>query len=70
MYVIVHKLCKLAHGKFAVGQGKNWENTVNLKMQFEWVPCSQDMHLNVIKQQKEILHKSWEGLTETIETYV
>ena len=25
-----HKLCKLARGKFAVRQGKNWENTGNL----------------------------------------
>ena len=30
-----HKLCKLAQGRFAVGQGK----TGNLKIQFEWVPC-------------------------------
>ena len=33
-----HKLCKLAQGKFAVGQGKHRENTGNLKIQFEWVP--------------------------------
>ena len=33
-----HKSCKLAQGKFAVGQGKNRENTGNLKMQCEWVP--------------------------------
>ena len=32
---------KLSQGKFAVGQGKNRENTGNLKMQFEWVPCQQ-----------------------------
>ena len=30
-----HKLCKLAHGKFWVGQGKNRENTGNLKITFE-----------------------------------
>ena len=29
----------MAQGKFAVGQGKNRENTGNLKIQFEWVPC-------------------------------
>ena len=34
-----HKLCKLAQGKFVVGQGKSRENTGNLKIQFEWVPC-------------------------------
>ena len=34
-----HKLCKLAEEKFAVGQGKIRENTGNLKIQFEWVPC-------------------------------
>ena len=34
-----HKLCKLAHGKFAVGQEKHRENMGNLKIQFEWVPC-------------------------------
>ena len=34
-----HKLCKLAQGKFAVGQGNHRENTGNLKIQFEWVPC-------------------------------
>ena len=34
-----HKLCKLAQGKFAVEQGKHRENTGNLKIQFEWVPC-------------------------------
>ena len=34
-----HKSCKLAQEKFAVGQGINKENTGNLKMQFEWVPC-------------------------------
>ena len=34
-----HKSRKLAQGKFAVGKGKNTENTGNLKMQFEWVPC-------------------------------
>ena len=33
-----HKLCKLTQGKFAIGQGKNRENTGNLKIQFEWVP--------------------------------
>ena len=33
-----HKLSKLAQGKYAVGQGKNRENTGNLKIQFEWVP--------------------------------
>ena len=33
-----HKLRKLALGKVAVRQEKNWENTGNLKMQFEWVP--------------------------------
>ena len=35
-----HKLFKLAQGKSAVRQGINRENTGNLKMQFEWVPCS------------------------------
>ena len=34
-----HKLWKLAQGKFAVGKGKHRENTGNLKIQFEWVPC-------------------------------
>ena len=34
-----HKLCKLARGKFAAGQGKHREITGNLKIQFEWVPC-------------------------------
>ena len=34
-----HELCKLAKGKFAVGQGKNRENTGNFKIQFEWVTC-------------------------------
>ena len=34
-----YKSCKLAQGKFAFGQGKNRENTGNLKIQFEWVPC-------------------------------
>ena len=33
-----HKSCKLAQGKFVVRQGKNRENTGNLKMLFEWVP--------------------------------
>ena len=33
-----HKLCKLAQGQFAVGQGKHRENTGNLKIQIEWVP--------------------------------
>ena len=33
-----HKLCKLAQGKFEVRL--RWvENTGNLKIQFEWVPC-------------------------------
>ena len=32
------KSCKLAQGKCAVGQGKNRENTGNLKIQIEWVP--------------------------------
>ena len=31
-----HKLCKLAQGKIAVRQGKNKENTGNLKIQFQW----------------------------------
>ena len=35
-----HKSRKLAQGKFAVRQGKHRENTGNLKMKFEWVPCS------------------------------
>ena len=35
-----HKSRKLAQAKFAVGQGKIRENTGNLKMQFEWVPCA------------------------------
>ena len=30
-----HKSCKLAQGKFAVGQGRNRENTGNWKIQFE-----------------------------------
>ena len=34
-----HKICKLAQGKFAFGQGKKRENTGNLKIQFEWLPC-------------------------------
>ena len=34
-----HNIMKLAQGKFVVGQGKNRENTGNLKVQFEWVPC-------------------------------
>ena len=34
-----HKLWKLAQGKFAGGQEKQRENTGNLKIQFEWVPC-------------------------------
>ena len=34
-----HKLYKLAQGKFVVRQGKHRENTGNLKIQFEWVPC-------------------------------
>ena len=34
-----HKLWKLAQRKFAVGQEKHRENTGNLKIQFEWVPC-------------------------------
>ena len=38
-----HKLCKLAEGKFAVGQGKHRKNTGNLKTQFELVAC----HMNV-----------------------
>ena len=33
-----HKSCKLAQGKFVVGQGLNRENTGNLKMQFDRVP--------------------------------
>ena len=33
-----HKSCKMAQGNFMLGQGKNRENTGNLKMQFEWVP--------------------------------
>ena len=46
-----HKLCKLAQGKFAVRQGKYRENTRNLKIQFEWVPCisySQKLNLSLI----------------------
>ena len=35
---------KLAQGKLAVGQGKHGENTGNLKMQFEWVPCIGQRH--------------------------
>ena len=35
-----HKSCTLAHRKFAVGHGINREKTGNLKMQFEWVPCT------------------------------
>ena len=38
VFVISHKLCKLAQGKFAVGQGKNREKTGNSKIQFEWGP--------------------------------
>ena len=35
-----HKSRKLAQGKCVVGHGKKTrENTGNLKMQFEWVPC-------------------------------
>ena len=33
-----HKGRKLAWGRFLFGQGKT-ENTANLKMKFEWVPC-------------------------------
>ena len=33
-----HKLCKLAQGKFVVGQGKNRENTGDLKIQFDGYP--------------------------------
>ena len=39
-----HKSRKLAQGKFAVRQGKNRENTENLKMKFEWVPCNGDQN--------------------------
>ena len=35
-----HKSCTLAHRKFAVGQGINRQKTGNLKMQFEWIPCT------------------------------
>ena len=43
-----HKLCKLAQGKFAVRQGKYRENTGNLKIQFEWVPCNRRSIKNTI----------------------
>ena len=42
----VHKSCELAQGKCAVGQGKNMENTGNLKTLFEWGPCI-TLHLPV-----------------------
>ena len=36
-----HKSRQFEQGKFAVGQRKNRENTGNLKMQIEWVPCKE-----------------------------
>ena len=33
-----HRLCKLPHGNFAVGQGKDSLYTENLKVQFVGVP--------------------------------
>ena len=39
MYVILTNYVNW-HGKFAVGQGKHRESTGNLKIQFEWVPCT------------------------------
>ena len=42
-----HNLWKLAQGKFAVGQGKNRENTRNLKKQFEWVPCNMNSSCSI-----------------------
>ena len=36
---VCDKSCRLAQGKFAVRQRKNRENTGNLKMKFERVPC-------------------------------
>ena len=41
-----HKSRKLAQGKFANGQRKNRENTENLKMQFQWVPCKSELPPN------------------------
>ena len=46
MYVIVTN--NVNKGEFAVGQGNNRENTGNLQMQFEWVPC--------LKETKTIVH--------------
>ena len=43
-----HKLCKVAQGKFAVGQGKHRENTLNLKIQFEWVPWLNVFSLTIL----------------------
>ena len=34
-----HKSCKLEQGKFVFRHGINRENTGNLKIQFDWVPC-------------------------------
>ena len=42
----VHKSCELTQGKCAVRQGKNRENTGNLKILFEWGPCI-TLHLTV-----------------------
>ena len=39
------------HREFAVGQGKNRENTRNSKIQFEWVPCIVFFAVKVIKAQ-------------------